>query len=124
MKWLKQMLGHSNVAEVLIQPDIQFLGEQDGSPEQTIKARWLPIFSQNTSVQSAFLAIVSFDRAATYHPALCIRSSLGDDSALIEKLAAAFKEVFAGSQMLDIMFVTNEQEAQIRKVCRPFYEMA
>ncbi len=122
MKWLKHLFGRSKLAETHVEADIQFLGEQDGEPERGMKTRWTPILARRASVQRAYLAIVSFDRAVTYNPALCIRSSGGEDPILIDKLAAAFKQVFAGGQMLDIMFVSTEQEDRLRRVCRPFYE--
>jgi hypothetical protein len=124
MRWLKRLLGKPALAEVHVEPDVQFLGEQDGPPERDVKARWTPILVQCPSVQRAYLPIITLDRSATYHPALCIRSSAGDDPLLVDRLAAVFKERFAQSQMLDIMFVSAEQEEQLKRVCRPFYENA
>jgi hypothetical protein len=124
MKWLKHMFGRTESAEVHVQPDVQFLGEQDGQVEQDIKARWTPILAQSPSVQRAYLAIVSYDRAATYQPALCITHSLGDDPALVEALSEPFRRIFNTSQALDILFLRPEQEAQVRRVCRAFYDAA
>ena len=104
--------------------DIRFLGEQDGQPERELKARWLPILSQSPSVRRAFLAIVSYDRAATYQPALCISQTGGDERALVDSLSIAFRQQFNSSQALDIMFLRPEQETQLAKVCRAFYEAA
>ena len=47
-----------------------------------------------------------------------------DDPLLVDRLAAEFKQMFAQSQMLDIMFVSAEQEVQLKRVGRPFYENA
>lgn len=124
MKWLKRMLGHADAPEVHVQPDIQFLGEQDGHVEQDIKARWMPILAQNASVQRAYLAIVSYDRAATHQPALCIRHSKSEDPALVDALSEPFRQKFNTDVALDIMFLRPEQEAQVMKVCKAFYEAA
>ena len=124
MKWLKHMLGRSDSAEVHVQQDVQFLGEQDGKVEQDIKARWTPILAQSPSVQRAYLAIVSYDRAATYQPALCIRHSRGDDPALVDALSDPFRQIFNSSTALDIMFLRPEQETEVRRVCRAFYDAA
>jgi len=124
MKWLKQVLGRSKAVEAHIQPDIQFLGEQDGEVEQDIKARWKPILAQRPSVQRAYLAIVSYDGAATYQPALCIAHSEGDDPALVEALSEPFRQTFNTSAALDILFLRPEQETEIRRVCKAFYAAA
>jgi hypothetical protein len=102
--------------------DIRFLGEQDGQVERDLKARWQPILAQSPSVQRAYLAIVSYDRAATYQPVLCMRHSGGDESALVELLSAPFRQMFNNSQALDIMFLSPEQEIELKKVCRLFYD--
>lgn len=122
MKWLKRLFGRSEAVEVHVQPDVQFLGEQDGRVEQDIKARWAPILARSPFVQRAYLAIVSYDRAATYQPTLCITHTQGDDVALVEALSEPFRQTFNTSQALDIMFLRPEQEAQVRKVCRAFYD--
>jgi hypothetical protein len=124
MKWLKQMFGSNKPAEVHVQAVVQFLGEQDGPVEKNLKAQWTPILAQSVSVQRAYLAIVSYDRAATYQPALCIRHSKDDDPRLVKELSEPFRQTFNNSQALDIMFLRPEQETEVRRVCRPFYEAA
>jgi len=124
MKWLKHMFERSESPEIHVQPDVQFLGEQDGHVEQDIKARWTPILAKSPFVQRAYLAIVSYDQASTYQPALCIRHSRGDDRALVDALSEPYRQIFNSSQALDIMFLRPEQEAQVKSVCRAFYEAA
>jgi len=124
MKWLRHLLGRPAVAEAHVERNIEFLGEQDGEPERNLKAGWTPVLSQRSSVQRAYLAIISLDRSATHHPALCIHSSAGCDPSLVDELAVVFKQVFARTQILDIMFLSDEQEQQLVRVCRPFYERA
>lgn len=114
---------HSAVSEIRVEPDIEFLSEQDGLPEKWLTGSWLPVLTERGSVRAAYLAIVSYDRGVTSHRALCIRSTTGDDPAFVDKLAAVFEQTGARGHMLDIMFVSAEQEQQLKRVCKPFYEV-
>jgi hypothetical protein len=104
--------------------DIRFVGEQDGRVEQDLKTRWRPILAQSPAAKRAYLALVSYDRAVTFQPALCIKHERGDDRALAEALSVPFHQTFNSSQALDIMFLSPEQEAELSKVCRAFYDAA
>lgn len=107
--------------EIHRQRDIAFVGAQDGIVEREIKARWTLILAQYAAVQRAYLAIVSYDRASTPWRALCIRSSAGHDRRLAEVLAEPFRRTFNASVAVDVMFVDDDQEIELQKVCRPFY---
>lgn len=123
MKWLRQIFfGRVDPIEVHVQPEISFVGEQDGPVEQDIKSLWIPLLAQRPSVQRAYLAIVRYGHEATGQVALCISNTKSDDRALIDDLAGAFREKFNKNAALDIMFLRPEHETRIRKVCRPFYE--
>jgi len=111
-------------AEVHVQPSVQFLGERDGQVEQDIKTRWTPILAQSPSVQCAYLANVSYDDAASYQPALCIGRSGGNDPAHVDALSEPFRQIFNTSAALDTMFLRPEQETEVSKVCRAFYDAA
>jgi len=110
--------------QIHTQFNIQFLSEQDGQVERELKTKWVAILSQTPSVRRAFLAIVSYDRAATYQPALCISLLGGNEQALVDLLSTPFRQMFNSSQALDVMFLRPEQETQVAKVCRAFYEAA
>jgi hypothetical protein len=123
MKWIENIFGRVDPV-VHVQPEISFLGEQDGPVEQDIKSLWIPLLAQRPSVRRAYLAIVSYDHAATGQVALCISDTEGDDRALVDDLAGAFSDKFNKNAALDIMFLRPEHEMRIREVCRPFYEPA
>jgi hypothetical protein len=124
MKWLKHLLGQPALAQPFKQPRVQFIGEQDGAVEQDIKSRWKPILSRNPGVQSAYLALGTYDESQSYQPVLCIRSSRGHDPRLVDELAAPFKDVFSRDCALDIMFLDAAKEAEVRSVCCAFYQAA
>jgi hypothetical protein len=104
--------------------DIRFLGEQDGRVEQDLKTLWRPILAKCLTAKRGYLALVSYDRAVTFQPVLCIRHEGGDDRELAEALSMPFHQMFSSSQALDIMFLSPEKEAELTKVCRAFYDAA
>jgi hypothetical protein len=122
MKWLKHLFGRPALAQPFKQPRVQFVGEQDGPVEQDIKARWTPILLQHPEVHRAYLALGSYDACQTNQPLLCIRSSHAEDPSLVDELAAPFKELFSRDCALDIMFVSDEKESELRQVCHAFYQ--
>jgi hypothetical protein len=124
MNWFKKTFGKSTSAETRKERDIRFLGEQDGQIEKEIKARWQPILATFPDVLRAYLAIASFDQAQNYQVVLCIRSKLGEDPRLVDAVAQPFREMFNAATPLDIMFLNVAQEAEVKKVCRAFYEVA
>lgn len=124
MNWLKKTFGKSTSAETRKERDIRFLSEQDGPPEQQIKARWHSILATFPDVLRAYLAIASIGQSQNYQVVLCIRSKTGDNPLLVEALAQTFCEMFNATTPLDLMFLNAAQEADIQKVCRAFYEVA
>jgi hypothetical protein len=123
MQWLKHLLGKPSSAEARFERNISFLGEQDGEPERELKSQWRTILAGYPNVTRAYLAIVSFDGVAGT-PALCISSRSSETPQLVDALAAPFQQLFNKQVFLEIMFMSEEQEYQVRNVCRPFYEAA
>src|SRR5688572_12273111 len=124
MNWFKKTFGKSTKEEPRPERHIRFLGEQDGSPEQEIKARWQPILATFPDVLRAYLAIPSFSQSQNYQVVLCIRSKMGNNPLLVDALAQPFREMFNTATPLDIIFLDAAQETDIKKVCRAFYEVA
>ena len=112
---------------------VQFVGEQDGPPESELKER-LADSLRPMGVRKAYLAVVSYDErkapqntsgdgAAALNVALCL--SLQDTAAerhnIVERASHDFAAMFGPTQHMDIIFLTDQQEAALKKVCRPFY---
>jgi hypothetical protein len=100
-------------------PQVQFLGEQDGPPEQLLKDRLTEFFQRDKSVHRAYLAKVSLGEQSGV--ALCLKTQFGADRGLAEKIGAIFGMVFNAHEHLDIMFLSDEQESELAKVCSPFF---
>ena len=100
-------------------PKIAFLGEQDGPTEQQLKDRLCEFFKRDRSVHAAYLARV--DVGGQTSVALCLKTQFGPDRGLAEKIGAIFKTIFNAQVHLDIMFPSATQEAELTKVCKPFF---
>lgn len=103
-------------------PNITFVGEQDGPVEQTLKNSFVDFFRRDQSVLRAFLAQVQFAGNPQVTIALCLKTQFGEDPGLAEKVGTIFSSQFKGDQFLDIIFIDDEQQEALKKVCHPFFE--
>jgi hypothetical protein len=124
MNWLNRLFGRPQLAMVWHEAQIDFVGEQLGRVEDEMKSHWASVLTGKPGVKRAYLAIVRYGNKSTYQPALCVRHPLGRDAALVDALSEPFIRTFATGQALDIIFLNDEQEARLRRVCRPFFEAA
>lgn len=122
MNWFKRKLTPSRPPQTFTPARIDFVGEQSGPVEDEIKARFREILVATPAVQSAYLARLSYGESPGYSVAVCIRSSVGVDERLEKRLAQIFIEMFRRDERLDTLFMREDQEAELRKVCRAFYE--
>ena len=103
-------------------PKISFVCEQDGIPEQDLSQSFIPFFQERDYVHSAYLARVTYDNSHELNVALCIRMDREDDTMLRKVIGETFAAKFNQQEHLDIIFIRNEQEEELKQVCRPFYE--
>jgi SseB protein C-terminal domain len=99
---------------------VQFLGEQDGPPERLLKNQLSEFFQRDKSVYSAYLARASLEGQESV--ALCVKSQFGADRGLAEKIGAIFGMIFNAHEHLDILFLTDQQESELTKVCSAFFD--
>lgn len=112
----------SRPSETIKPPRIEFVGEQAGPVEDDLKAKFCQVFAEMPDIRSAYLARLSYGEPAGYSVGLCIRSRIGIDHPLQKRLGQIFTDTFSGDQYLDILFIRDDQEEELKKVCRPFYE--
>jgi hypothetical protein len=103
-------------------PKITFIGEQNGVPEQELKSELNILFSKTITVRSAFLTRVDYGNSDEFNVALCIRSDMPEDVDLKKEAGRIFSAQFGPHEHLDIIFLRMEQEADLRHVCKPFFE--
>jgi hypothetical protein len=104
---------------------IDFLGEQSGLVESTLKRALILEFATRPAIRRAYLATVAFEPQATpaapAATAVCIVSSDPDDRSLVVRIGDIVRRNVADDSTFDVVFLTAEQERELEKVCRPFY---
>ena len=108
-------------AEELQVPQLRFLGEQDGPPERELKFRLAQFFQSDQRVATAYLARVAYG-GESFAVALCLRARFGPDRSLVENVGKIFASIFGGHEHLDIIFLSEMQEAELAIVCKPFFQ--
>lgn len=103
---------------------IEFLGEQSGAVEDTLKRELILECATRPDIRRAYLARVGFQPNDTPSVALCVVSSRPDDKSLVMRVGEIFRRLFSRDAGLDIVFLTTEQEKDLAAVCRPFYSTA
>lgn len=102
-------------------PSVRFAGEQDGIPERSLKNAMVELFDADERIWKAYLAIVDHGPTAGSSVTLCLRTVMGPDKRLVAQIGRMFASQFHTTQHLDILFLDGEQEAELGRVCRPFY---
>ena len=100
--------------------EVHFLSEQDGVPERLLKGRLAEFFQRDKSVHRAYLAKMSLEGRVSV--ALCIKTQFGVDRGLAEKIGAIFGLIFNAHEHLDIIFLSEQQESQLKRVCSTFFD--
>jgi hypothetical protein len=99
---------------------LEFLYEQDGETERRLKGDLMGLLQQNTDVERAYLAKAVNDREETVM--LCLATSAdAPDLRLPPQIGKIFTTIFSAKYHLDILFLGEDQEAQLTEVCKPFY---
>ena len=102
--------------------DIRFLGEQNGPPERLLKNCLQDFFRHENVVIRAYLARADIGERRV-GVVLCLRTACAPAKGMIEKIGAIFASIFGAKEHLDILFLTDEQEAQLTRVCKPFFTL-
>src|ERR1051326_2162978 len=114
--------------------NVQFVGEQDGPPERELKER-LAGSLRPMGIRKAYLAVVSYDErkgpqnaagdgsAPALTVALCVslQETAAEKHDIVQRASHDFAAMFGPTQHMDIIFLTDQQELALSKVCRPFY---
>jgi hypothetical protein len=122
-KKLRAMFGKTlrRPTEILSAPVIQFVGEQDGEPERELKSRFSAVFKDHPRIERAYLALVIYAGETKASVGLCIKSSSSEEQTLVETIGDEFAALFGTAEHLDILFIRDDQESELRLVCAPFF---
>src|SRR5258706_2136678 len=98
-------------------PQIEFLGEQDGMVERQLKDELTALLRCDPTVDRAYLARVRYNGKANGVVLGLLTDGDDESEALVKQVGAAFASIFNAKAHLDIIFLTDAQDADIRKVC-------
>ena len=98
----------------------EFLGEQSGSVEDTLKRALILEFATRPDIQRAYLAKVAFEKQNDPSIALCIVSKRPDDRSLVTRVGEIARRQSRDAG-LDVLFLSADQEREVAEVCRLFY---
>jgi len=101
--------------------NIYFLGEQDGKAEQEFKETLYSVLAGYDKSLRAYLARVKYKENDNSFVALCFRVEEEIDKYLLVQSTKIFRMMFGEDEHLDIIFLNEQQESQLRKVCCPFF---
>ena len=104
--------------------EIDFLGEQDGPVEHTLKTALAAEFARLPEVQSAYLARVRYEKG-DQAVALALDAAAGTKhEGIVHRVHDCFAQIFGSSQYLDIVFLNDIQRVAAARACEPFYRAA
>lgn len=102
--------------------EITFSCEQDGPPERQLKAELTELFARHETIERAYLVRGLSKGSGAVGVYLCIKSKNLRNHTIVRQTADVFGRIFSAEQSLDILFLTNEEEHRVRKVCSAFFE--
>ena len=115
----------AELAETLTPSNVEFFGEQSGPGDDQIKTRMRSIFERTPRViQRAYLARLRYGDPAVSSVVLCVRHIENIEQTLLKGFKHMFGEIRRSGDFYDWMIIGEEQERELRKVCKPFYETA
>lgn len=103
---------------------VVFLAEQKGPAEDALVAALTPLLQRHAGVRRAYLVRGSSSSTdASTGVYLALRATgIANEMALVESVGKVFAKIFNREEHLDVLFLTDETEEQVRKVSPPFFE--
>jgi hypothetical protein len=100
---------------------MRFIAEQIGIVENEFKKEIVKILSNVNKPSRAYLVRVEYKNSHDFNVALCIALKNGYDQELVNPIALVFRKMFGIYEHLDILFIDEHQETDLRKTCCPFF---
>ena len=102
---------------------IEFLGEQDGSPERDLKNALIEHFDKDRITTRAYLARVRLDTNKAWSVALCVRINCNKPASRYQsEIGRVFSSLFKAEEFLDTVILDHDKERRLKEVCPPFYD--
>jgi hypothetical protein len=100
---------------------ITFTGEQDGAHELRLKEAISVLLDLNATVARAYLVRASHDGTTGRVMLGLVTHDKKENGQLALQMDRAFGALFNTEAHLDVVFLDDEGDAKIRKICQPFY---
>jgi hypothetical protein len=115
--------GASRPSELLTPSQVTFVGEQTGPADDEQKDRVRRVYARVPKVfRRAYLARVSHGEPRVCAVVLCVRLGEFVEKSVREQYGHRFSDIRRTGDFYDQMFIGEEQELELGKVCAPFYE--
>lgn len=115
------------LSDVFTPSHLRFLGEADGPAEEKVKNFYRHLHTQapRKIVRRAYLARISYGDPSMQTVVLCERQTESiEEILMLGPSRHMFGEIRRKGDFYDRMLICEEQERELQKVCRPFFEVA
>ena len=97
-------------------------GEADGPRERELKQKLTEFIRSDFKVKRAYLARIQYVSESKVNMALCLKMIYGgENTKLVEQLFEIYAKLYYRSELMDLIFLTDEQEERLALTCAPFY---
>ena len=94
----------------------------EGDRETELQNELAAYLRTKWQVVAAYFTTIRYESGTFTGPALCLKTCYaGETMDLVEATAEIFTHWFVLPERMDITFLTDKEEAELEKVCRPFY---
>jgi hypothetical protein len=107
--------------EELRVPQVRFVVEQDGPPERVLKGKLADFFRDEKCVARAYLVRADLGGRQGITVVLALLAKSGAEKQIVKQVGTIFASVFNSTQHLDIIFLTEDQELDLKESCPAFF---
>jgi len=100
---------------------VAFIGERDRAREQRLKEAISVLLDLSATVARAYLVRASTDGTSGNVTLGLVTHDKKASGTLASQMDRVFGALFNTERHLDVVFLDDESDAQIRKTCPPFY---
>ena len=115
--------GPRRTSEIITPSQVTFVGEQTSPADDELKDHIRHLFEKVPRVcRRIYLARVSYGDPSICTVVLCFRIREEFEEILQKDYGHMFSAIHRSGDSYDVMKIGEEQELELRKVCKPFYE--
>lgn len=101
--------------------DAQFIGPQEGPGAAIFENLFLEALVALPQVHRAYFCKLRFPEEEVNRAAVCVVTASARDPAVVDALIPVVRRHLDQKYQIDILTLSEPQENELKKVCRPFY---